>query len=547
MIASSWRRWAPWLLFGMAVMHLVMVWLLRDPAMINPDSAQLVTAARNMLDGNGFATSALYYEQQHRLGDPPVPLTNWPPGFALTMLPFVAIGLTGPDAAFLVSAIGMAVAVVLTYVVGAAVGLRTSYALLTGGAMALLAHFGLLVVKSMSEPLFVAATLASALFLLRAEASRRPVSVLAMAGALAACAFLTRYAGLAWIAAGLAMILAMHWRAGWRPVLARFAAFGILPAVVLGALFARNLLTVGSLTGGPALGGDTSLRAVLQSDYWAALRVFGAFNSAGEPVVALLLGCLAAFGGYRTATIAVGRRMVDARTSPPHTMDHFVVLATAYTSFTLLLLGYLSFTVYPGFAEQRYLVPVVPFGLLLGAVLLQGREGSGGPPRPSVRSTRLLFFAAIVAVYVLGQVRVATHDWAARMTHPQLALMKDVWRESVAGETVAAYLKRRVTLRAPLLADDGQVLAALLGIPTVGLPERRFSRKVWNEQDVEELMRALRSCLLLVHPASLGPPKGDWPVFLGQLAKGAQPEWLDAIVRSPRLHLYRARWCEETR
>ena len=197
MIASSWRRWAPWLLFGMAVMHLVMVWLLRDPAMINPDSAQLVTAARNMLDGNGFATSALYYEQQHRLGDPPVPLTNWPPGFALTMLPFVAIGLTGPDAAFLVSAIGMAVAVVLTYVVGAAVGLRTSYALLTGGAMALLAHFGLLVVKSMSEPLFVAATLASALFLLRAEASRRPVSVLAMAGALAACAFLTRYAGLA--------------------------------------------------------------------------------------------------------------------------------------------------------------------------------------------------------------------------------------------------------------------------------------------------------------------------------------------------------------
>ena len=52
--------WARWLLLGVVAVHLAIVWWNRDPAMINADTAQLVTATQNLLDGRGYSTSALY-------------------------------------------------------------------------------------------------------------------------------------------------------------------------------------------------------------------------------------------------------------------------------------------------------------------------------------------------------------------------------------------------------------------------------------------------------------------------------------------------------
>jgi len=101
-----------------------------------------------------------------------------------------------------------------------------------------------------------------------------------------------------------------------------------------------------------------------------------------------------------------------------------------------------------------------------------------------------------------------------------------------------------VTSQMPLLTDDGQVLAALIEIPPIGLPERRYSARVWDETDVRQVMRTKGSRLLLVHPPSLGPPRSDWPVFLMQLAEGAEAEWLVPVYRAQRLQIYRAAWCQ---
>jgi hypothetical protein len=536
--------WARWLLLGVVAVHLAIVWWNRDPAMINADTAQLVTATQNLLDGRGYSTSALYYEEQHALGNPPVPLTLWPPGFTGVMVPFVAIGMSGLDAAFVVAAFGFILTVLFTYKVAITVGLGTLPALFASCGLALLAQFGILVVNAVSEPLYIAATVASAFFLVGAGASTQTLKQFWLAGAFAGLAMLFRYAGVAWIAAALMSILLLHWRDGLKPLVGRLYAFGALPCAVVVGLFARNLLLVGSVTGGPTVGGDVGVREAVQGIYWTMLRLFGAFDNAGEPIAAVALGLLTVYAALRAMVIASGRPDRLGQDVSARAADGFVVLSVAYGAMTVLMLGYLSFKMYAGLAQERYLVPLAPFGWILGALLIQ-RSGrlavhSGAP----LRRVWALVPWVIALGYGVGQLQVAANEWAVRKGHPQVFEARDVWGEFIDGEPVARYLKRRVTFQEPLLTADGQMLAAFLEIPVIGMPERRYSRKNWNEQEVRDLMRGMGACLLMVYPA-WHRLKRDDSFFLVELSKGTRPDWLLFVHGSPRMQIYRGSWCND--
>ena len=537
------RLWPFLLLALIAVVEVALVGLTRFPAMIDPDSAQLMSAAKNLMAGNGLTTSALYYEEQFALGVPPVPLTVWPPGMAICAIPFLALGLSASTAAFLISATGHVASVLLSYWICLLAGLRREIALGVGISVACLAFSFTLIGAGYSEPAFTATTLASAGLLLLSRESSRPFSLLLASGAFATAAISFRYAGLAWLAGALATFTVFHLRSGPRHLVLGLVALGALPMAFCAALFARNLQRVGTLTGGPLLGGDSNLVEIGRNSYWALLRLFGATGSTvGTLIVVTVLAALTVWIVWKGACVVIGefagrahmvRRPAGALTS-----------VLAYVGATAVLLLYLSFTAYPGFIIERFLMPAIPFVLIGAAISLADLRDM--PRRWGGVGTTLLIGAVslVFAVFVTGQYRVYAKQASYRYSTPAVQVADAVSHAKVAGVPLMDYLGRNVSLSHPLFADRGQVLSAIIDRPTIELPLPEYSRLTYDDQTVHAMMRRMNSCLLLIHPATTAAATGDRRILYKQLASGARPEWLHELMNDSGLLLFKTDWCE---
>lgn len=531
------------LLALVAAVEVALVGYVRLPAMIDPDSAQLLSAAKNLLSGHGLSTSALYYEEQFALGPPPVPLTVWPPGLSLFAMPFVALGISASTTAFIVAAIGHVATILLSYWICLLAGLRRAVALGVGAAVAGLGFAFTLVASGYSEPAFTAATLASAGLLLMARGSERPLRLLVAASVFTTIAISFRYAGLAWLAASLAVITVLNLRSGTRRLLLGWAALGVLPVAFCAALFARNLADVGTLTGGPLLGGDSNLLEIARNSYWAVLRVFGATGSAfGTVVLVVFLASLVSWLVWTAVRRLATAIRAPANSSAPSPGERMVLCALAYAGATGALLLYLSITAYPGFVKERYLMPVIPFALIAAGLFLAQLQDHtrrmGGVGAAAFIGTVLFLFVAFTS----GQYRVLKRQNEV-MKSIQVLVADAVYHARVGGEPLMDFLSRTVSMEHPLITDRGQVLSAILDRPTLELPLPEYSRLTYDEPTVRDLMRRMNSCLLLVHPETTAGATGDRRVLLRQLASGYRPEWMNELMDDSGLLLFQARWC----
>jgi hypothetical protein len=218
-------------------------------APISNDGIQYVEAARQLLAGHGYATSLVFFDEQHAAGVIPAPQTVWPPGYPVAIAAAGKLGMGLETAARLVARGAFVAIIPLVFLIA----LR-----LTGNPiLASLAAFWQLGVTELwmylaapnSELPFLALSLAALVAVPRdGDAKWR----WALAGLLAGLSVTVRYAGLFLLATlGMAaMIVAWHrWRHGRRGVLQPLML--LAPGAALaGALLLRNQLLVGNLSGG---------------------------------------------------------------------------------------------------------------------------------------------------------------------------------------------------------------------------------------------------------------------------------------------------------
>ena len=208
---------------------------------LNDDSIAYIAGARSLIAGDGYREIWIVSAG---------PVTHFPPGFPSAL---AALGLmTGLDPLRGARLLNGLLFGLNTFLVGW-LALRMTGSRLAGWLTALLFLLtpSLLRVHSnaMSEPLFIFFTLLAFLLLdlyFKNIRSERPFGWLIAAGSVIGLAYLTRYAALALLATGIAMLVIFH--SDWRTRLARSAVLGLSMLPWMAAWALRNTLVGGALT-----------------------------------------------------------------------------------------------------------------------------------------------------------------------------------------------------------------------------------------------------------------------------------------------------------
>jgi dolichyl-phosphate-mannose-protein mannosyltransferase len=513
---------------------------LYDPSFIDIDGAFFVNAAKNLASGHGFATSIIWHEEQYRLGGIPAPQTAFPPGYPLLIALVSRLGVDPPYAAFLVSLLAFSAIPLIVYEILRTAGYTPlrSFAI---GAVWLGSPFAWFTVfRCMSDMPFVLLTLVSLRCVIQGDRDpgRRDLWLVA-AGTFAGLAFTVRYQGAYYlISLGLFFLLRAISQRDWPAARALILVAG--PASVFALpLFLRNLVLTGKLTG-TMIPGDRSLLEVL----WTARRALGAifgFTKTGllgwgvTEVVFVIVAVAGLIGGV----CVIGRPRIDRSALRAALADTRVSLSLAYmaVSVTLLVQGARNYA--SGQIDPRYLLNLIPFGLLC---LPDGlRVIRFTPGRAWHAQAARLWLGAAVVVLLAGQVNVFHKNWHRFTQANPYRTIQDALERPLAGEPLIQVLRERVTEAGPILGNEAQLLGAVLDRPVLGLPQAAYTRRVWTEDEVRRLVTSYGVAYVVFFPGLFDPAGLDDrnQPFFRQLNDGSVPPWLAAMVVAPDVRLYR--------
>ena len=513
-----------------------------DAANVDNDVAQHLSTAQNLLDGHGFSTSLLFYDEHYVQDRIPAVQTVWPPGHALLIAALLAFDVPPFVAILLIGIVAHVLGVALLYRIGRIVGLAPWLAALPALAWAACTTELGLIVRGHTEPLFVAVTLAAAwagaLANAAADPKRRSLLLLA-GGAAAAAAFLLRYAGIAFIGAFVSGTLVISYvveRRMW-PALRDTLSAAVIPLLMGGGLAVRNWLISSTLTGWPQVENEAHLWSSLRAFYWAAQDVVGGASGAGDLVGYAIQ--LVLFAGVAAVLVRLAWSGGAYRAARP-AGAHVVAVALLYCAATFVLLVMIVGTRDPELLNWRYLVPLMPFGLLAVAVwydALWKSLGSGPRARFAVAGAAGLWLVALAA----GQVRTIGLVLENAWLEVRAEALRGALAQRVGDDSLRELLERDVSLASPLLSNEGQGLGGLLGRPTLSLSPSTFSNRVWDEPTVQDLVE--RYCVrwvvfipsLFDEQRQVNANRG----FFVSLARREPPEWLVSTSVSEHAHVYR--------
>ncbi len=502
------------------------------PENLNTDTAQYVVTARHLLRGEGLSTSLIYFEEQMAAGKIPAPQTVWPPGYPMVIALAMATGIPFTHAPFIIAALSHMLAALTLYALLRRI--RCEPAIAVGGAIAYLVTIfaNVLVLRGLSESTFTLSTLLCAWAFANANDSAVRRRWLLGAGAAAAAAFLFRYAGITFVAAfGLAM--AAGWlvqrsvKNWWDAVIAM--AF---PVVCVVALFLRNYLLVGSFTGGPTLEHGSSIVDVALSMRWSIEQMIGAYDSAGRWLAAVML---VSFSWVAVEIVREWRRPSE-QTAIYSGLAQTLLLSCTYVVLTLLMYGYMAYQRQPEMITARYLLPLLPFIVIIACSAIAWLQRS-------LPNTRRLVVNAAAAVALLAFVTVqslAVSHWKVWLRDDaKFALMIDAMNEQVGSSTIRDLIKSRAQ-NGSILAVDGQLLGMWLDLPAVGLTESSWTRRTWTADEVHKLVRQFNVRVVCAFPSIFDENakiNGHRQFFI-DLERGNVPSWLTLIARTPSASIY---------
>lgn len=518
--------------------------LLRDGAYLDTDAAQYLSTATNLLAGDGLSTDVIYYDEQYGFGDIPAPQTVFPPGLPVVLASMLAGGISPAWSSFLAGLLGFCATGILIYASLRRLSVGTPLALLASATWLGLGLGWSNVLMGRAEVAFTFVTMASALLCIEA---RQRSGLLLSAGVLAAMALLVRYQGLFFLfalAAWWAFPLLRRNRDGLRPALVGATWLFAVPAAVATLLALRNWSLVGAPGGGPVdtvragLGGTDLIRA----QYWTLTELTGLSADgvmSGEVAellvaVGVILAIVWLLRGGRSVTgaapLAREPTVAAARTS-------FLRLAGLYVAVTMLAMLLLATTKAGAYLQGRFLVPLVPFVLILWALVLDRWVTFPATPR------RWLLVSALCVLHTglfFAQAEVIRTALADLRADQRLRVIDAAMKEMHEGITLKEYLRRVASREAPVFAEPGQQLWLALGRPVLAATPAGFSSREWDDQSVRVLRACYGAGLVLFFPRLF---KADMPhnankqLFL-DLARGRVPTYLRRIHTGPAVEIY---------
>lgn len=294
----------------------------------SPDSVVYIGVARNLLAGRGL-TEPFGAEID-------TALTRYPPLYPVLLAAGGPVGVDPLDTARWLAALLFGANILF---VGLALQslLPQSRWLPLAGSLLMLTGLPLLTMHSMawSEPLFLLFSFVG-LFLLARFLDTGKTLLLASAGVLTSLAFLTRYAALPFLAAGVLGILLL----GRQPLAKRliagafFAALGVLPTVLWTL---RNVAVADTATARVVAWHPAGKAHVWQALYTAA----GWLHVPQSAPNWLRLGLLLAVAGAALLVVAIVWRGRPARPMPPF-MQLLVLLLPLYAGFLVVSISLLD-------------------------------------------------------------------------------------------------------------------------------------------------------------------------------------------------------------
>jgi 4-amino-4-deoxy-L-arabinose transferase-like glycosyltransferase len=509
-----------------------------DGSFVLPDSAQYLSMAKNLMAGNGVATSLVWTEEHYRLGGLPVAQTNLPPGYPILI---ALVGLLGVDpmrAAFFVSLVCFGAIPLVIYQILRAGGRPALQCLAVSGVWLVLPAVWSNVMACLSEMSYTLSTVLSLACVVRSE--RDPAkrnTWLILAGTLAGLAFTIRYAGIIYLASLGALFLLRAARRRDARSIRELVLVGGPPTVFVVALFARNYQLAGRFAGGALVDEGNSILAVLQSVYWSVSQVSG-FSKAGllrgevpdwlfVVFVVSVFGCLAA-GLRLTVNGSALRAMVaDTRGS----------LSVIYVVGSLCIMIILAKAHAAGTVHSRYLLPLIPFALLLvpnGLELLRCASATRG----QTTMAAALRWGAL-AVFLAGQASVLGDLREDRRESPY-RYIDHALHQPFGSATLRDFLSQQITLSAPLLGNAAQLTGAVLDRPVVGLSGPWYTRRVWTEDEARRVVAKYGVTYVVFFPDlfDLSQPDLANQIFFRDLQQGKVPSWLQPTFSSASVRLY---------
>lgn len=494
---------------------------------ISNDGVQYVSGAQNLLAGQGYSTSILFFDEHYRTGTLPAPQTVWPPGYSLLVAGISAVGLDPDAAARLVPRLCFLLFLPLCYLLARRLDLPPRWAMFSTFWIGGVAEWWMYTTMPNSEvPFTVLALAAVAAVPHRHEGSR----AWAWVGLLAALAASLRYAG-AFLLLALGLVAALdviarsRLSARWRVASILWYSLGSTPfALVL----VRNVLLVGTPSGGnakPMRQPLTDLLTVTASslgDLVAGVALLDLQAFSFRAIIAGLSLAGIAYFGLRTLR-ALGRQgtwtiaMADAR-------------ALAVVAFPLVYLPAVIITASRTMVSfgPRFLLPIVPPLILVITYLLHAAED----PKPSEngrsKGSRMLAPGMALLAVLAAQAGSVEERWRIRSYHPQpdTTLAQWIGKHVPAGEAI-------------MLLGGSQQLAFHLGRPAAVIPHQRWTARSWDEPMVRETVRTYRIRTVL---CTESPAEADYGAFLNGILAGGTPSWAQEVDRteSTRILLVRA-------
>lgn len=461
------------------------------------DSIFYWSGAVNLLDGNGLSRLVA--------AGGAVPITHFPPLYPSLL----ALGskLTGTEVPAVARSLAALLFAANLAIVWALIRRATDSALAASLAGLILLTAPSIVDRhlwAMSEPLYFALMLLAVWGLAQStvHSDRRWLAVAAGAAGLA---YLTRYAGLAVIASGVAVLLLGR----DRPVRERLKRAGIFSALALAPGVAwqlRNQLAAGTLSNRvvgwhpPTAEQLRTAGATLAS--WLPLEVVP------TAVRAVLVGS----AGLLIVAVLIRSLTRDSEPSPARALlVSSTMHGAVYVAFLLI-----SLTFYDASTRlnPRILSPLYLVGLLSAALI-----GWRGYARYGSRALALgwIGISLILVLSQTSQSLALLHESAG----DGLGFSSSAWRES---ETIQAVEQLDGGLA--LYSNEALPVYFLTGRPASSVPERTDPVKGGARADYPQLLAGMRSrleageaALVLFHPDALGPELPD----LTTLTHGLSP------------------------
>jgi hypothetical protein len=508
-----------------------------DPAYFQSDSAQYLSTARSILAGHGAATTIVWTAEHHLIGGVPVAQTNFPPGYPTLVAAVALAGVGTVSAALGVSIAAFCAVPFLVYGLARADGRPRATALGLGAAWLAVPFVWFNVLACMSEMTYVVLTLLGLLFLRRSEQDApRRVAWLLLAGLCAGAAFTVRYAAFAFIGTLAAVLLARAARrrdAG--SVLALLLVAAPAAALVL-AIATHNYGLTGRLVGGLLADDGNTLAAVLHSVYWAFSEVLG-FSKRDLLRGALPEWLLVALAVATLVWLASGVRLrVDRAAGRALATRTTAVVSLVYVTGSLGFYVLAASLHKSGVVAPRYLIPLLPFALLLvpyAAALVRVEASAGRRRAPAALR------AAAMVVLLAGQLDVALAH-RSRAAHNPYRTIEDALAHRFGPGTLGEFLSARVTPDAPLLGNEAQLMGVVLDRPVVGLPGSSYTRTVWTDDEARRTVARYGVAWVLVLPDLLpaGEPELANQPFFMNLKRGRVPSWLAPAFATNGVRLY---------